>query len=217
MSVVSNAYVATVSFKGSDIMAFAVDNPTSDPKIGDGYISLNTGTIRTYGASADSASFNNWIGSLGSGEGVKYFNLWLQDGASNQAALWGETIALKDAYSDAITVNAPTGWIGYVYTIQDEWGPAWTGRKLICYEAVGSDYYLRSENDFKFSFTADIIGNNGATGPTYQMWIGTDGIAGHSGEGMFQRAILAEASVPGPAAALPFLGGLLMALKRRRK
>lgn len=221
MSVVANAYVAEVKFSGNDIMGYATDNLTGNKLIGDGYIAMTAETIRTYSTTtttANSAGFNKWLDSLQTGQGIKSFNLWLQDGASNQAAMWGETIALTDPYSTAITVNAPTGWIGYAYTLQNEWGPAWTGRQLITFEAISSDYYLRPNNGLEFSFRADIMGNDGATGPDYQMWVGSGDIAGVNGESFYQRAVNAEATaVPGPAAILPFVGGLIVAARKRRK
>ena len=234
MSSQAFAAVMTVTFSGADIMAYSTgENPGTIPVIGDGRVDFETsqsiGTYSRLNTNVSSASFNNWIDSLGSGEGISQFNLWLQDGNSNQAGIWGETIALTDAYSNAISPFASPGWTASVYTL-DKWGASWIGRKLITYTANSPADYLRLNSTATFGFTADIMGNNGATGPTYQMWVGA-GIAGKSDTGdnqlvsdddaeYFQRAIAVNASpVPLPAALLLFGSGLvsLAGFSRRSK
>jgi hypothetical protein len=191
---------------------------TGTPVIGDGYVKSSTGTIRTYGSTGSPTAFNTWLDGLGDNEGISSFNLWLQDGYTNQAAMWGETLAFTDPYSNAITASASEGWTASIYTmtLEDGWGAGWVGRKMIMYTANSAEYYLKPGNNVQFGFTADLMGNDGATGPDYQIWVGSDGIAGHSGENYFQRAVGAS-SVPGPAALLPFLGGLLLAVRRQRR
>lgn len=218
MSVVANAYLADVTFSGADIVAQATNNPLTTPAVGDGYIALPTGTIKTYGSSADAYSFNKWLDTLNEGYGIRSFNLWLQDGHSNQAAMWGETIALNDAYADNIIGYAPTGWTAEIVTCPDSWGAWWAGRKLITFYTEDENYYLRPGTELTFGFQADIIGNDGATGPNYNMWVGSSDVIGTSNEGLFQRSVNATATaVPGPAAVLPFIGGLIVAARKRRK
>ncbi|HPS54651.1 MAG TPA: hypothetical protein PLP05_03550 [Sedimentisphaerales bacterium] len=218
-NVVSGA-VTTIGFNGSDIMAYASStvNTGSTPVVGDGYIALKSGVVKTYGTSGSPSAFNGWLNSLSAGEGVAGFNLWLQDGASNQATMWGETIALTDAYSSAITTFASTGWTASVYTLTAaDWGAAWAGRQLICFEATSSEYYLRPGTTATFGFTADIIGWDGGTSP-YQMWVGSGSVVDGDVNGMFQRAITATAVVPVPGAViLGSIGAGLVGWMRRKK
>lgn len=236
----ANAQASTVTFKGGDIVANAsplINNnltwaaDRSTPIIGDGRVDFAVGqSIGTYtrpDTIVDPARFNQWLSSLvGDGLGISQFNLWLQDGNSNQAALWGETIALSDPYSSAITPFASSGWTASVYTLTDAdgWGLAWTGRKLITYTANDLSNYLKPGTTAEFGFTADIMGNNGATGPDYQMWVGAGGansdtginqIVTQDGATYFQRAI--NAHVPDNGATLALLGVAFMGLAALRR
>jgi len=208
----AQASVTTITFKGSDIVVDASLTPNIWPTangvaaVGDGTIEGSTMTkIRTYTRTGtppagDPTAFNAWLAGLGTGQGISGFNLWLQDDASNQAAMWGEKIALTNAYSTAITPFASSGWTASVYTVGDEWGSAWKGRQLITYTANSADYYLRPGTTADFGFTADIYGIGGATGPDYQIWVGSGNVVGVDG-GYFQRAITANA-VPEPTTIL---------------
>jgi hypothetical protein len=208
VAVVAQASVQTITFNGSDIVANAplTVNTSGTPVIGDGRVDLTTGTIRTYNGatSGDPAAFNAWLGSLGTGQGISSFNLWLQDGVTNQAAMWGETIALTSAY-ESITTFASAGWTASVYTLDGspaDWGPTWLGRELITYTANSPADYLRPGTDATFGFTADIYGFNDGTSP-YQMWVGSGDVVSTTlidtaNGGEFQRAITATAT-PEPA------------------
>ena len=204
----------------------------STPIAGDGRVDFDaTQSIGTYtrpNTVVDPARFNQWLGSLaGAGLGISQFNLWLQDGNSNQAAFWGETIALSDPYSSAITPFASSGWTASVYTLVDaDWGPAWTGRKLITYTANDISNYLKPGTTAEFGFTAGIMGNNGATGPDYQMWVGAGGanssdthvnqiVSNNDGANYFQRAITAH--VPDNGATLALLGVAFLGLAALRR
>lgn len=222
----ASAAEVTIQFNGADIVAQspATVNNTGTPAVGDGKVEITTAqgttTYTTYaGPKLDQAGFDGFIGGLSpAGQGVSWVQLWLQDGHSNQAAMWGETIALNDPYSDAIEVFAPEGWEGGVYTLGNEWGSAWTGRKLIQYWTEDPTAYLKLGSEAVFGFRADIVGNDGATGPEYQMWVGAGNDAYNTGDvgGYFlQRAV--TAAVPEPTtmalAALALLG--LGAVRRR--
>jgi hypothetical protein len=206
VAVVAQASVQTILFNGSDIVADAPAAPNlGTPAVGDGYISTSSATIRTYGVSGDPAAFNAWLGSLGNGQGISGFNLWLQDGLSNQAGLWGETIALADPKISAANIVpfASSGWTASVYTVGTKWGDTWIGSKLISYTANSAADYLRPGTQASFGFTADVIGFDGGSSP-YQMWVGAGNaassdtdvnqLAGVAGGVYFQRAITAEAT-----------------------
>ena len=212
----AQAGIETITFNGSDIVApVLATNPNVTPVVGDGYISFTSGSvIRTYTVPGDPApnpaAFNSWLGSLGTGQGISGFNLWLQDGLSDQAAIWGETIALTNPQgpASAITPFVSAGWTATVYTVGAEWGAPWEGSTLISFTANSSADYLRPGTTAQFGFTADVTGFDGGTGPTYQMWVGAgdaaesdtgaDQLAGVSDGVYFQRAVTATA-VPEPA------------------
>ncbi|MBN2024535.1 MAG: hypothetical protein JW809_17280 [Pirellulales bacterium] len=236
MSATAQASVATVTFDAADIVADAslTVNTTGTPIVGDGYIRIDGSTaIRTYepnaeGTSGNPIGFNAWLATLDeAGEGLSGFNLWLQDGRSNQATMWGEDVAL--ASTDSITPFAPEGWTGSV--IDCPWGGAFADGKLIIYRANSEADYLRPGNvpAGLFGFVADIMDFDGGTWPDYQIWVGAgnasqsddtgfDQLAGVAGGIYFQRAITANA-VPEPAALLVWsvFGALgLLGWARRR-
>jgi hypothetical protein len=236
ISGLASAAVSTVVFSGSDIVApYSLPTVTQGtPVIGDGYINLASGTVRTYNNGSDPvnpAAFNTWLTSLNSapGQGISCFNLWLMDGKSDQAAMWGETMALANPYTTVISPFASAGWTASIYVVGNEWGPDWAGSEIVTYTADDPADYLKPGTTATFGFTADIVGLNGATGPDYQIWVG----AGNSDDGNpadnsivanglatgaeFQRAVGAEV-VPVPGAIL--LGsigvGLVGWLRRKR-
>jgi len=220
--------LTTITFNGGDIVADAslTVNVTGTPIIGDGSIGLTSGEIRTYDrgeVAGNPAAFNAWLVSLVAGEGISQFNLWLQDGRSNQATMWGEDIAL--ASTEGITVFAPSGWTALIEPAV--WGGDFEGSQIIVYTASGSDYYLRPGNVpvEPFGFTATIMDEfNEGTGPDYQMWVGSadgDVVDIDVGQGLFQRAITATAVAPVPepltmASAFFAIGGLGAYMRRRR-
>jgi len=218
------AIAATITFNGSDIMAYATSNNSgTTPVIGDGNVQFSDGTqqIATYdrtGSNFDFSAFNGWINSLGDGQGISEFNLWLQDGHSNQATMWGETLALSDPTSTNITPFASSGWTASVYTMGNEWGAPWVGHQFITYTADSSADYLRLNSTATFGFDADIMGYNGGTGPEYQMYIGSGSIVSDDGANYFQRAITANV-VPEPGTMILFGIGLLglAGVNRRKK
>ena len=237
MSVAAQASVSTIMFNGSDIVAPCTVSPATigTPAVGDGYIGTSSlGIIRTYNNGTDpvdQTAFNSWLNGLTTGQGLSGFNLWLQDGLSNQAGLWGETLALADPKTDAANIVpfASAGWTATVHTIGNEWGPNWVGSKLISYTANSSDDYLKPGTTATFGFTADIISYQGGKGPNYQMWVGAGNasnsdtgenqLAGAEGGIYFQRAISATAT-PEPATLIiwSLLGGLgLVFAWRKRK
>ena len=214
-----------VTFNGADIIAHATSiNSSTTPTIGDGRIdfsdsTLSIGTYQRDNTTISTTAFNSWIDGLGADEGISSFNLWLQDGHSNQAAMWGETIALADATDSNITAWASSaGWTASVYTVGTEWGSWWEGRNLITYTANSVDDYLRPGSTVTFGFTANIIGNDGAVGPEWQMWVGTSDIVDDSAADFFQRAIQAN-TVPEPTTMTLFGIGLLSlaGITRRKK
>ena len=224
ISGMASAAVNTITFNGSDIVGYAplTVNNTGTPVIGDGKVDLSTGTIRTYNGatSGDPVSFNAWLGSLGAGQGISSFNLWLQDGVTDQSAQWGETIALTSAY-ESITTFASAGWTASVYTLNGsaaDWGPTWAGRELITYTADDAADYLRPGTTATFGFTADIYGFDGGTNP-YQMWVGSGDVVSTipidtANGGEFQRAITA---VPEPATMCLLGLGALSLIRRKRR
>jgi len=227
----AQAAIKTITFSGADIVALAspVVNTTGIPIIGDGEVTpVGADQIRTYDSvlgvtvgswsgQGDPAAFNTWLNSLGEGEGVSEFGLWLQNGNSNQAGMWGETLALVDPYSDEIYPFASPGWTASVHTLT-VWGPSWEGRKLITYTADAPEYYLRPGMDADFGFTADVFEYANRTGPEHQIWVGANDIHSLDGTTSFQRAVGASV-VPEPAsiAVWSLLGAVCVAGALRRR
>jgi hypothetical protein len=186
--------------------------------------------MNNYSNDASTAGFNAWLGSLASkpGQGISEFNLWLQDGVTDQANAWGENISITD-FTKPITGIGPTGWIASVIDAPLAWGDAFKGRKEIVFSTTDPNAYIRPGYDGVFEFTAE---TSAVVGGTYAIWVGAggDGVGDsqnapgsvHHDEWSydgtqyssdptdnFQRVITAEA-VPEPATIIiwSLLGGL---------
>lgn len=101
-----------------------------------------------------SESYNtyvNWLGSLGSGEGISGFNIWLLDNPNAQS--WGES-TVWDPSGPAPTGSADAAGKWNVSTIANPWGPGW----LVEWWTDDPTYYLRPGGadigDFSFRGTA---------------------------------------------------------------
>ncbi|MHB9036280.1 MAG: hypothetical protein ACYC64_06410 [Armatimonadota bacterium] len=234
----ASAAMTTITFEGADIVAPAISsNSTSTPIVGDGAIDGSGYKIATYASltrAQNPGAFDAWLGSLDAGEGISEFNLWLQNGITEQSGWWGENIAIQD-WNAAISASAPHGWTASVIA-----NPYFTGRKMVAYWTDNPDCYLRPGiASTTFSFTAD---TSGIPGHDYQIWVGSGyGLAGDtnlSGSGglindgwsygstnyaavnSFQRAVGANAAaVPEPMSIMLGIMGLasVAGLKRLKK
>jgi len=125
-------------------------------------------------------TLNDWAASLGEGEGICRFNMWLADSAN--APAWGETLVSSGSYMPSGT--APAGWTATVGG--NPWPAGDDGYWLVEWSTDDPSKYIRPGNsvgDFSFTFlpTTPVT-----LGDYYTIWFG----GANYGEGTDAEAAL---------------------------
>lgn len=159
--------------------------------------------------------------SLGEGEGIGRFNIWLAN--NSNAAAWGETLTASESYVP--TGTAPDGW-----SVEVSDNPWVEGYSIVSWETSDSTKYIRPGNSVgQFSF-AFVPNENVTYGEDYTIWFGGTNSEG-AGALVFDNftngfvsdsagfeSTLSVTAVPVPGAVL--LGGIgvgFVGWMRRRK
>jgi hypothetical protein len=127
----------------------------------------------------DYNTYGNWLDSLGAGEGISGFNIWLLDNPA--ARSWGETTVWNPA-GPAPTGTADSAGNWNVSVDPNPWGPGW----LVQWWTDSPAYYLRpgGADIGEFSFSGTAYHDNNANGydasdpevvigETVRIWFGT--------------------------------------------
>lgn len=114
----------------------------------------------------DYNTYMNWRASLGSGEGISCFNIWLLDNPA--ARSWGESV-VWNPLGPAPTATADSGGLWNVQVINNPWGAGY----LAEWWTDNSAYYLRPGGtdigEFGFSGTAYWDNNQNGYDPSDPM------------------------------------------------
>jgi len=92
-------------------------------------------------------TYMNWRDSLGPGEGISAFNIWMLD--ESGARSWGEKVVWNpNGPKPTATADAEGKW--NVEVIENPWGPGW----LVQWWTDNPDYYINTQSDIgEFSFS----------------------------------------------------------------
>jgi hypothetical protein len=115
---------------------------------------IGTTIWSTYSNATSQGNYATWVSSLGAGEGISCFDLWLQGGMAGVTG-WGENVV--ETWGTTLTATAPTGWSVQLTPSDQIYGGVAAGFTQMRFYTTNPAYYINNVSTVgNFSFTADL-------------------------------------------------------------